>query len=142
MPRKIIQLARFILTLRTFAISAPVQPPVPGNGTATNANSPQKLAASTPLLFFCAFSSSFSTSLPIHKKFVLLMKSKIFLINRRIKGIGRKLPTTQMGNATYHSTPRSAAAMRPPRSSRMGKREMIKIIISGESQLLKNSVKL
>jgi len=77
-PKKIIIDAFLISIFKKLATKAPVQPPVPGRGIATKINSPQKLAVSSPLLFFSAFSSSFSTRRRIFKKFVLFMNLNIF----------------------------------------------------------------
>ena len=130
------------LTLRTLATKLPVQAPVPGRGIATKANNPQKLKLFIPLLFFSAFASSFSTIFLILRKLVRFIKSKIFLIKSRIKGMGSIFPITQMGKAIPQGTPNREAAIRPPLSSNMGKSEIIKTTISGESQDLKKSTML
>ena len=57
-----------------------------------------------------------------------------------INGIGKILPITDIGKATVQSTPKSAAAIRPPLSSKTGKREMIKTISSSDSHELKKLV--
>ena len=59
-----------------------------------------------------------------------------------MKGIGSIFPITQIGKAMPQGTPKREAAIRPPLSSNIGKSEIIKTIISGESQDLKKSTML
>ena len=77
-----------------------------------------------------AFFSSFSTS--GFSRFVPFIQSKILVIRSRIKGIGIRFPTIQMGIASHMGTSRNAgpAVRSPPLNSRIGTMEMRNMIIS------------
>ncbi len=119
--------ASFSLMRKAEATSAPVQPPVPGNGTATNTKSPSFLCFATDSLFALAFFSKCST---IFFSRVFFKTAKILSINSNMNGRGSRLPMTQIGKAYSQFTLSRLAAMSPPRSSRMGISDTIKIIIS------------
>ena len=72
------------------AMSAPVQPPVPGSGTATKSSRPQLRQRLTYSLWRIERTSSFSTIFLVPLK--RLRNWKILRIKSRINGIGRILP--------------------------------------------------
>ena len=89
-PKAIIGNDFFILMSVRAAISAPVQPPVPGRGIATNKSRPQSRQRLIFSLFLIERISSFSmifenTGLSRRNWNILRMKS-------RMNGIGRMLP--------------------------------------------------
>lgn len=119
--------ASFIFILRPDATKAPVHPPVPGNGTATKTNNPHFLCFSTEELLAFAFFSKCSTNFLIR---VFFNAEKILSMNKSINGIGKRLPKTQIGNAYSKFTFSKLAAMRPPRSSKIGSKDTINMITS------------
>ena len=112
-----------ISNLKRAAIRAPVQPPVPGKGIATNAKSPHSLYFTMLLLFTLAF---FSKKSAILWNFVFFKKANILSINKIITGSGKILPKRQIGNAIYHSRFKRLAAISPPLNSRIGTSEIKK----------------
>jgi len=118
------------------AAKAPVHAPVPGRGIPTNMISPIFLYFSIWDILLLPFSSSLSTSLT---SFVLRIQSKIFLIKRRIKGIGRMVPAAQIRKAGMRSSPNTLAAKIPPRSSTRGIILIINTVNSAGMVLEKNS---
>lgn len=90
-PSAIIGRLFLIRISRSAAISAPVQPPVPGRGMATKSKSPHYLYFSIEPFFLSERASSLSTIL--EKNFDLLITAKIFFIKSKINGIGSILPT-------------------------------------------------
>ena len=110
------------------AIKDPVQAPVPGNGMPTKRSRPINSYFFIVSLFpidFCSSRSIFGFS---HR--VRFSRSKIGVINNRINGTGIIFPITQRNTALIIGIFKSAAATRPPLSSRIGTMEMIKTIIS------------
>ncbi len=90
MPRAIIGKDFFILMSVRAAISAPVQPPVPGRGMATNKSRPQSRQRLTFSLFRLQRISSFSM---IFEKPGLSRRNwNILRMKSRMNGIGRMLP--------------------------------------------------
>lgn len=90
MPRAIIGKDFFILMSVRAAISAPVQPPVPGRGMATNKSRPQSRQRLTFSLFRIERISSF---LMIFEKTGLSRRNwNILRMKSRMNGIGRMLP--------------------------------------------------
>nr|AIF26451.1 hypothetical protein [uncultured bacterium fosmid pJB23D10] len=100
------------------AMSEPIHAPVPGIGIPTNNTSPRNSPFESAELFFIALASSFSISL--WKSFVFPIHLNIFLMKRRIKGIGIIFPTTQIGIATLISKFKNLATNNPALSSRIG----------------------
>ena len=113
---------RFLMPSRA-AMRDPVQAPVPGSGTPTNSTSPQNSNCLILSLFFSALFSRRSTM--GRKVFVRLRRSNTLVTRSRMKGTGMRFPTMQTGMAVHMSTCSREAAIRPPRSSRIGIIEMM-----------------
>ena len=96
-PRAIIGNAFLGGISKSDAISAPVQPPVPGSGIATNSKSPHCLPRFILSRFFSAFASK--CFIILSKPFIFLSHSYIYMMNKRINGIGTRFPRYEMMNA-------------------------------------------
>ncbi len=120
------QKAFFLSTFSRQAMSEPVQAPVPGSGMPTKSTSPQNSAFLIFSLFPIDRASIFSTS--GRKSFVVFSQLKIGVMKSRMKGTGMMLPMRQNRMPSQSGMPRSAAAMRPPRSSMSGTMETIPTI--------------
>ncbi len=114
------------------AIIAPVHAPVPGSGIAIKRNRPNRLYFVMDLLFFSSFVSSLSMNFT---KRVFFISSNNFRMNKKIKGIGTRVPAMQIGSATCQFTPSKLAAKIPPLSSKMGNIEIRKTMILGPNVL-------
>ena len=93
MPSRMAREAFFLSILRSDAMRAPVQPPVPGSGIPTKSVRPRNSAFWIPSDLPRALASSFLTIPP--KCFVGRSQSKIFSIKKRMNGIGRILPIAE-----------------------------------------------
>ena len=116
------------------AIRLPVQAPVPGSGMPTNSRMP----INSYFRIFCDLSPSARSLSQSDSRFIqpilqCSIQFRIFSMNSRINGIGRILPTMQTPIAFHIGICSSAAAAIPPRSSRIGIIEIIKIISIGGS---------
>ena len=112
----------------------PVQAPVPGSGTPTKSNNPRN----SNFRIFAAFSPSAllrsqRAILFIQPILQFSIQSRTFSIKRRMKGMGTILPRIQTPIADHMGMLRREAAIRPPRSSRMGIMEIIKTTSIGGS---------
>ena len=109
-------------------MSEAVHAPVPGRGSATNKNNPQVAYFVTLWAFLSAF---FSSQIAILSRcLTLFIQLRIRRMKSKINGTGSILPIKHTMNAFQRGTPRRTAAIRPPLSSSMGKREIMKIVNS------------
>ena len=129
--------ASFSFIRKPDATKAPVQPPVPGSGTATKTNKPHFLCFSTEVLLAFAFFSKCSTNFLIR---VFFRKKKILSMNKSMNGIGKRFPSTQIGKAYSRFTFNRLAAMSPPRSSRIGINDTMNMMTSAGITLVKECV--
>ena len=129
--------ASFSFIRKPDAAKAPVQPPVPGSGTATKTNKPHFLCFSTEALLAFAFFSKCSTNFLIR---VFFRKKKILSMNKSMNGIGKRFPSTQIGNAYSKFTCSRLAAISPQRNSRIGINDTMNIITSAGITLVKECV--
>ena len=110
----------FKLKLNKPATRPPVQAPVTGSGIPINTVRPKVLYFIIfGALVFALFSRK-STNLTTGLNLVFLKNFSSFSINSTTNGIGKKLPTIQIGNACHSGTLHRAAAISPPRSSKIG----------------------
>ena len=136
-PSVIGTMASFSFIRRPDATKAPVQPPVPGSGTATKTNKPHFLCFSTEALLAFAFFSKCSTNFLIR---VFFRKKKILSMNKSMNGIGKRFPSTQIGKAYSRFTFNRLAAISPPRSSKIGISDTMKMMISAGITLVRECV--
>lgn len=129
-PKNIARLAFFISIWNTEATREPVQAPVPGKGMPTKSTKPQNPYLSICGLYLMALSL---------KKFATFLVKDHFSINanilfkkRSINGIGNIFPITHIATAFKNGILSIDAAIRPPRSSSIGKSEIIKTTTSLE----------
>ena len=118
---------------RRAATREPVHAPVPGSGMPTKRTRPQNPNFSICPLFLSAFCRIQTANFP--SPGMRSMTFRIFSMSSRMNGIGSRLPITQMGMARRIGTFKRAgdAASSPPRSSRIGIMEMIKMITSPDT---------
>ena len=129
--------ASFSLILSPDATRAPVHPPVPGSGTATKTNRPHFLCFSTEALLAFALFSKCSTSFLIR---VFFKTEKILSINKSMNGNGNRFPSTQIGKAYSRFTFNRLAAISPPRSSKIGISDTMKMMTSAGITLVRECV--
>ena len=113
----------FKLNLNSPATSPPVQAPVTGKGIPTKIVRPKVLCFIIFGALLFAFSSRKSTNFTTGLSFVFFKNFNIFSMKRTRKGIGRKFPAIQRGNACQRGTLQSAAAISPPLNSKIGNSE-------------------
>ncbi len=132
MPMSSATMARLMSMSKSATIREPVQAPVMGKGMPTKRTRPMNSYFSIwPFLRMARLSIRSTRG---RKNRVLRMAAKIFLIKKRMKGMGIKLPMALMMIPRHISTSSRLAARMPPRSSRMGNREIIKTRASRETR--------
>lgn len=120
----------FLFNPSNIARRAPVQPPVPGRGMATNRNNPKYIYLYLVISWLLDrdLASNLFSILAIFGYFFKNVNT--FSRNNRIIGIGKTLPIKQMINEDVKGRFSKDAAINPPRSSNIGSKDIIKIIIS------------
>lgn len=124
-PKRAARKLFFLSKPNSTARKHPVQAPLPGSGIATKSIMPQKPYFSIVLFFFKVFSLSREIKWPNFLK--RDRKFRIASIMNRTKGITSTLAAMHTKNALKGEMFNNEAAMRPPRSSKIGRSEIMKI---------------